>query len=99
MKKNLFGKTPIKQDRFTQNQKKKKGFVISSQETYLLRLISCVEHVVACQKQIADLKGPSLLRKLEKIRKWKKKKISVTVTYLLNAKASRSKLSSMAELT
>ena len=62
--------------------------------------MSCVEHVVACQKQIADLKGRSLLRKLEKIRKWKKKKkISVTVTYLLNAKASRSKLSSMAELT
>ena len=46
--------------------------MISSQETYLLRLISCVEHVVASQKQIADLKGPSLLRKLEKIRKWKK---------------------------
>ena len=77
--------------------------MISSQETYLLRPISCVEHVVASQKQIADLKGPSLLRKLEKIRKWKKSKkkpaISVTVTYLLNAKTSRSKLSSIAELT
>ena len=79
--------------------------MISSQETYLLRLISCVEHVVASQKQIADLKGPSLLRKLEKIRKWKKNQqkkkttISVTVTYLLNVKTSRSKLSSTAELT
>ena len=77
--------------------------MISSQETYLLRLISCVEHVVASQKQIADLKGPSLLKKLEKIRKWKKSKkkttISVTVTYLLNAKTSRSKLSSITELT
>ena len=71
---------------------------------HLLRPISCVEHVVASQKQIADLKGPSLLRKLEKIRKWEKKtNISVTVTYLLISKAgsseSRSELSSMAELT
>ena len=78
----------------------KKGFVISSQETYRLRHISCVEHVVASQKQITDLKGPSLRRKLDKIRKWKKKKtISVTVTYLLNGKTSRCKLSSTAEFT
>ena len=80
--------------------------MISSQETCLLRLISCVEHVVASQKQIADFKGPSLLRKLEKIRKWKTKtktNISKTVTYILISKTgsseSRADLSCMAELT
>ena len=102
LKKNLCGKTLVEQDQITQNQRKKKGFVISSQETYRLRHISCVEHVVASQKQITDLKGPSLRRKLDKIRKWKKKKkktISVTVTYLLNGKTSRCKLSSTAEFT
>ena len=80
--------------------------MISSQEAYLLRPISCVEHVVASQKQIADFKGPSLLRKLEKIRKWKTKtktNISKTVTYILISKTdsseSRTELSCMAELT
>ena len=55
------------------------------------------------QKQIADFKGPSLLRKFRKDPKMKKKTISVTVTYLLISKTgsseSRSELSSMAELT
>ena len=52
--------------------------MISSQETYLLRLISCVEHVVASQFAQEIRKDPKM--------KKKKKKLSVTVTYLLNAK-------------
>ena len=100
LKKKLCGKTLVEQDQFTLNQKKIKGLWYNQVKkhnvtSHLLRW-ACV----VSQKQITDLKGPSLLRKLDKIRKWKKKKtISVTVTYLLNGKASRCKLSSMAELT
>ena len=42
--------------------------------------ISCVKHLVASQKQTADLKGPSLLRKLEKT-KMKKKTINSNLPF------------------
>ena len=110
LKKKLCGKTLIKQDRFTQNQKKNTEDLWYQVKKHIFYVpsLSCVEHVVASllksrQKQIADFKGPSLLRKFRKDPKMKKKTISVTVTYLLISKTgsseSRSELSSMAELT
>ena len=69
----------------------------SSQETYLLRSFSCVEHVVASKT------NRRFAQKIRKDPKMKKKTISVTVTCLLISKTgsseSHSKLSSLAELT
>ena len=100
LKKKLCGKTLVKQDRFTQNQKKKRRVCDTKS-----RNISFTSHVLrwACgslsktNRRFERTQFAQEIRKDPKVKK--KKKISVTVTYLLNAKASRSKLSSMAELT
>ena len=107
LKKKLCGKTLIKQDRFTQNQKKNKDlwcqvkkhiFYVSSLALSMRQPLSF--KVVKNKPQIE--KDP-VCRGIRKDPKMKKKTISVTVTYLLISKTgsseSRSELSSMAELT
>ena len=85
--------------------------MISSQETYLLRPISLLRWACGSLSPLKSSKTnrrfkrtqfAQEIRKDPKMKKKQKKKkttISVTVTYLLNAKTSRSKLSSIAELT
>ena len=82
-------KTLIKQDRFTQNQKKKKyGFVISSQETYPIRPISLLRWAcgslspLKSSKTNRRFKRTKFAQEIRKGPKMKKKTIGVTVTYL-----------------
>ena len=98
LKKNLCGKTLVEQDQFTQNQKKKKRVCdIKS------RNISFTSHLLrwACgslSRTNHRFKRNQFAQKIRQDPKMKKT-ITVTVTYLLNGKTSRCKLSSMAELT
>ena len=99
LKKKFCGKTLVEQDQFTQNQKKIKGLWYNQVKKHIV-----TSHLLrwACgslSKTNHRFKRTQFAQKIRQDPKMKKKTISVTVTYLLNGKTSRCKLSSMAELT
>ena len=107
LKKNVCGKTLIKQDRFTQNQRKNTEDLWYQVKKHIFYVpsLSCVEHVVASplksSKTNRRFKRTQFAQEIRKDPKMKKKTISVTVTYLLILKTgsseSRFELSSMTE--
>ena len=97
VKKNVCGKTLIKQGRFTQNRKKNKDlwYQVKKHIFYMyVPSLSCVEYVVASplKSSITNrrFKRTQFAQEIRKEPKMKKKTISVTVTYLLTSKTGSS---------